>query len=105
MFGRSGFSRDHCGIEDGGSGLKPLLHKIHPCRSGFSRDFAGSRRGGLEWKTLHSGMIALAIRTPVWGESPSCKKTCSFPPRSVWEEEHGLTWVKIRMKVHPSEAR
>jgi hypothetical protein len=35
---RSGFSRDLCVIEDGDSGLKPLLPKTHFRRSGFSRD-------------------------------------------------------------------
>ena len=35
---RGGFHSDHLIIEDGGSGLKPLLQKSSFCRSGFRRD-------------------------------------------------------------------
>jgi hypothetical protein len=35
---RGSFRRDPCVIEDGCSGLKPLLQKPSFCRSGFSRD-------------------------------------------------------------------
>jgi hypothetical protein len=45
---RGSSRRDPCVIEDGCSGLKPLLQKPSFCRSGFSRDlFASSKTMGL----------------------------------------------------------
>jgi hypothetical protein len=43
---RGGFHSDHLIIEDGGSGLKPLLQKSSFGRSGFSRDHCVSESQG-----------------------------------------------------------
>jgi hypothetical protein len=91
-FGRSGFSRDPCAIEDGrfgiggggfirglwdlegrGSGRKPLLP-----RSGFSRDPCVIEGGRFGIVGAASSVAFGILKAGVRGESPSYKKNDVF---------------------------